>query len=193
MCGFKKLASGVFPESWKVLAERRRRRRRRWRRKRTKNNKSPGYPGWLNENQLIYRCTHLYVSSWLDELTVTMAWTLFSQTCPYNTMIIEPMSHYLHELYLLNVIGSSAFLIVSQYIFINFNIGGSCRTESMFGNLRNIFPWRQNFMRGLFHITGPLVQKPPLAFGFSAQSCGFFLTVRHTIYQSNGILTAVIV
>ena len=29
MCGLKKLASGVFPESWKVLAERRRRRRRR--------------------------------------------------------------------------------------------------------------------------------------------------------------------
>ena len=42
MCGLKKLASGVFPESSKVLAERRRR-------KRTKNNKSPGYPGWLNE------------------------------------------------------------------------------------------------------------------------------------------------
>ena len=44
MCGLKKLASGVFPESWKVLAERRRQRRR----KRAKNNKSPGYPGWLN-------------------------------------------------------------------------------------------------------------------------------------------------
>ena len=50
VCPLKKLASGVFPESWKVLAERRRRwrrRRRRRRRKRTKNNKSPGYPGWL--------------------------------------------------------------------------------------------------------------------------------------------------
>ena len=46
MCGLKKLASGVFPESWKVLAERRRRHRTR---KRTKNNKSPGYPGWLNK------------------------------------------------------------------------------------------------------------------------------------------------
>ena len=45
MCGLKKLASGVFPESWKVLAELRRQRRR----KRTKNNKSPGYPGWLTE------------------------------------------------------------------------------------------------------------------------------------------------
>ena len=50
----KKLASGVFPESWKVLAEWRRRRwqwrwRRRWQqRKRTENNKSPGYPEWLN-------------------------------------------------------------------------------------------------------------------------------------------------
>ena len=44
MYGLKTLASGVFPGSWKVLAERRRRRRRR-RRKRTKNNKSPGYPG----------------------------------------------------------------------------------------------------------------------------------------------------
>ena len=43
MWGLKKLASGVFPESWKVLAERRRRQ------KRTKNNKSPGYPGWLNK------------------------------------------------------------------------------------------------------------------------------------------------
>ena len=37
MCSLKKLASGVFPESWKVLTERRRRRRR----KRTKNNKPP--------------------------------------------------------------------------------------------------------------------------------------------------------
>ena len=46
MCGLKKLASGVFPESWKVLAERRRRHRTR---KRTKNNKSPGYPEWLNK------------------------------------------------------------------------------------------------------------------------------------------------
>ena len=51
MCGLKKLASGVIPESWKVLAERRRRRRRR--RKRTKNNKSPGYPGWLNYNLIL--------------------------------------------------------------------------------------------------------------------------------------------
>ena len=38
MCGLKKLASGVFPESWKVLAEWRRPQWRRWRRKRTKNN-----------------------------------------------------------------------------------------------------------------------------------------------------------
>ena len=45
-CGLKKLASGVFPERWKVLAEQRRRRRQ----KRTKNNKSPGYPGWLNDD-----------------------------------------------------------------------------------------------------------------------------------------------
>ena len=54
MCGLKKLASGVFLQSWKVLAERRRRRwqQRRRRRKRTKNNKSPGNPGWLND-QLI--------------------------------------------------------------------------------------------------------------------------------------------
>ena len=53
MCGLKKLASWVFSESWKVLAERRRRRRwrRRRRRKRTKNNKSPGYPGWLNNRE----------------------------------------------------------------------------------------------------------------------------------------------
>ena len=49
MCGLKKLASGGFPESWKVLAEQRRqrqRRRRRW--KWTKNNKSLCYPGWHN-------------------------------------------------------------------------------------------------------------------------------------------------
>ena len=43
MCGLKKLASGVFPENWEVLAEQRRRRQ-----KRTKNNKCPSYPGWLN-------------------------------------------------------------------------------------------------------------------------------------------------
>ena len=36
MCDLKKWASGVFPESWKVLAERRRRRR-----KRTKNRSTP--------------------------------------------------------------------------------------------------------------------------------------------------------
>ena len=41
MCGFKKSASVIFPENWKVMAERRRRRR-----KRTKNNMCPGYPGW---------------------------------------------------------------------------------------------------------------------------------------------------
>ena len=41
----EELASGVFPESWKVLAERRPWRRQR---KQTKNKKSPGYPGWLN-------------------------------------------------------------------------------------------------------------------------------------------------
>ena len=45
MCELKELASGVFLESWKELAERRRRRRRR---KRTKNNKFPGYRGDLN-------------------------------------------------------------------------------------------------------------------------------------------------
>ena len=45
-CGLKKLASGVFLERWKVLAEQWRRRRQ----KRTKNNKSPGYPGWLNDD-----------------------------------------------------------------------------------------------------------------------------------------------
>ena len=39
MCGLKKLASQVFPENWKVLAERRRR-RRQWR-KRTKKKISP--------------------------------------------------------------------------------------------------------------------------------------------------------
>ena len=51
MCGLKKSAWGVFPESWKVLAEQRRRWGRRWqRRKQTKNNKSPGYSGWLNYN-----------------------------------------------------------------------------------------------------------------------------------------------
>ena len=49
MCGLKKLSSGVFPESWKVLAERRRRRLRRRRRKRTQK-KSPSYPGWLNKS-----------------------------------------------------------------------------------------------------------------------------------------------
>ena len=48
MCGLKKLASGVFPESWKVLAKWQQRRwRRRWR-KQTKTNKFPGYPGSLN-------------------------------------------------------------------------------------------------------------------------------------------------
>ena len=55
MCGLKKLASGVFLESWKVLAE-----WRRWRprRKRTKNIKSPGYPGWLNDEPVLvkYSC-----------------------------------------------------------------------------------------------------------------------------------------
>ena len=48
MCGLKKLASGVLPESWKVLAAPQRRWRwqqRRRRQKWTKNNKSPGYPG----------------------------------------------------------------------------------------------------------------------------------------------------
>ena len=42
MCGLKKLVQG-FPESWKMLAERRQRQR-----KRTKNNKFPGYPGSPN-------------------------------------------------------------------------------------------------------------------------------------------------
>ena len=57
MFGLKKLASGVFPESWKVVAEWcwRWQRRRRWQRqrKRTKNNKSPSYPGWL---KYVYVC-----------------------------------------------------------------------------------------------------------------------------------------
>ena len=48
MCGLKKLASGVFPESCKVLAEWRWWWRRQ--RQRTKNNKSPGYPGWLKND-----------------------------------------------------------------------------------------------------------------------------------------------
>ena len=46
MCGLKKIAAGVFLESWIELAERWR--RRRWRRKQAKNNNSHGYPGWLN-------------------------------------------------------------------------------------------------------------------------------------------------
>ena len=45
MCGLKRLASGIFLESWKVLAEWRW--QQQWQ-KRTKKNKSPGYPGWLN-------------------------------------------------------------------------------------------------------------------------------------------------
>ena len=40
MCGLKKLASGVFPESWKVLAA--------TAAAETDPNKSPGYPGWFN-------------------------------------------------------------------------------------------------------------------------------------------------
>ena len=46
LSGLKK--SGVFPESWNVLAEwqRGRKRRQQW----TKNNKSPGYPGWHNND-----------------------------------------------------------------------------------------------------------------------------------------------
>ena len=55
MCGLKKLASGFFQGSWKMLAERRRQRRRqrRRRRKRTKNNKSPLYPGWLKYHVIL--------------------------------------------------------------------------------------------------------------------------------------------
>ena len=46
ICGLKKLASGVLPETWKVLAE-------RLRRSRTKNNKSPVTRGDL----IIKTCT----------------------------------------------------------------------------------------------------------------------------------------
>ena len=59
MCGSKKLASGVFPEGSKVLAERRWRRQR----KRTKNNKSPGYRDDLIElkqiKQRIFMCCYV--------------------------------------------------------------------------------------------------------------------------------------
>ena len=66
MCGLKKLASGIFPESWKVLAERRR--RRKW----TKNNKSPRYLRWLNYwwNMIIWwtrRCpSALCLDAWCN-------------------------------------------------------------------------------------------------------------------------------
>ena len=87
MCGLKKLASAVFPESWKVLAERRQRWRRR-RRKRTKNNKSPGYPGWLNEccclcmvgiscgnlyKQKYLYCQNQYPVSWIGKCHSSVA------------------------------------------------------------------------------------------------------------------------
>ena len=63
MCGLKKLAWEVFPESWKVLAERR---RWRWRLKRTKNNNFHGYPGGINnvetyqQNWLVPNCNKLW-------------------------------------------------------------------------------------------------------------------------------------
>ena len=56
MCCLKELASGVFLESWKVLAE-------RWwgrLRKRTKHNKSPGYPRWLNYSWHILPCFSIF-------------------------------------------------------------------------------------------------------------------------------------
>ena len=64
MCGLKKLASGVFPESWKVLAERRR--QRRWW-KRTKNNKSPCYPGGLNKINIAHADNLAQQNSWYQK------------------------------------------------------------------------------------------------------------------------------
>ena len=63
MCGLKKLASGVFPESWKVLAE------RWWRRlavvETDQNNKSPGSPGRLNDQSVhineTFKCYHYMI------------------------------------------------------------------------------------------------------------------------------------
>ena len=67
MYGLKKLDSGVFLESWKVLAERRRRRQIQ---KRTKNNKSPSYPGWLNDlkghNYLVQNCEMFFKAQHYD-------------------------------------------------------------------------------------------------------------------------------
>ena len=89
VCGLKKLASGVFPESWKVLAERRRRRRRR--RKRTKNNKSPGYPGWLNKptcfsphyGDMIF-CVSFYIPTLRNVLVFFSGWQISQCTCPIS-------------------------------------------------------------------------------------------------------------
>ena len=67
MCGLKKLASMVFLESWKVLAE------RRWwprRRKRTKNSKSPVYPGWLKYAINSSLPNGAYMWQWIQQVLV---------------------------------------------------------------------------------------------------------------------------
>ena len=91
MCGLKKLASGVFLESWKVLAE------RRWQ-KRTKNNKSPGYPGWLNEFEK-FTCKIAFASprgQWLNGLKLLKAWQCTSTNLDETDAVVSVMC-FLHQ------------------------------------------------------------------------------------------------
>ena len=88
MCGLKQLASKVFPESWKVLAELRRRRRRK-QRKRTKNNKSPGYPGWVKYNfpELKTRLIHC---------VLVMPYNI-TELCSTQSPLVQVMVSCLHQ------------------------------------------------------------------------------------------------
>ena len=96
MCGLKKLASGVFPGSQKVLAERLRRRQRRlrwwrWQRKRTKNNKSPSYPGWLNNQTKCHTpylvCRTPFHSTTTEEYLLLPTCINFYMTCTWSFYI----------------------------------------------------------------------------------------------------------
>ena len=117
MCDLKKLTSGFFPESWKVLAERWQRRRRR-RRKKTENNESPGYSGSLKIHWKESHCAiswsfvHVPFDIWMGTRG------FYSALFILNSEVRIPINHVLRLQWCLLYALDPIFCYIHIYIYI---------------------------------------------------------------------------
>ena len=146
MCCLKKLASGVFPESWKVLAERRRQQQRQWKRTWTKNNKSPGYPGWLNNSNSYNTGTSLLANgTWIFNTKHVLPWIKrFPIVYTYYSSI-KMLSHQ-HKRFLCRTQNGISYTnkIAWSWEHLIFNMGIPILVRQQL--YIKVVPWFQNFL-----------------------------------------------